>query len=119
MIDHDLDVFFLGVLEFPFRRLEEATRLARHDLDVLCAETQRRAATVHRRVADTDNENALADAVDVVEGDRLEPLDANMNTVRIISPGYFEVLAFRRARADEDGVITLFEKCLHAVDALP
>ena len=77
----DLDLLFLGVLELPRRRLEVLARLARDDLDVGGAEALRRAAAVHRRVADADDQHALADRVDVAEVDRLEPLDADEDLI--------------------------------------
>ena len=54
-------LLFLGVLELPRRRLEVLARPARHDLDVVAAEPLRRAAAVHRGVADADDQHALAD----------------------------------------------------------
>ena len=69
MVDDDLDTLLLGVLLLPRRGLEVRPRAARHDLDVGAAEAQRRAAAVHRRVAAADDEDALADLVDVAERD--------------------------------------------------
>ena len=78
-VDDDLDVFFFGVFELPGRSLEELARLARHDLHVLGAEAQRRAAAVHGRVAHADDEHLLADGLDVLERHRLEPGDADVH----------------------------------------
>ena len=50
-------------------------------LTSLRAEAQRGAAAVHRGVADADDQHALADLVDVAEGDRLEPVDADVDAV--------------------------------------
>ena len=61
VIDDDFDVFFLGVLQLPIRCLEELPRFARHHLDALRTEPQGRSATVHRRVADSDDQHGLAD----------------------------------------------------------
>jgi len=38
VVDDDLDLLFLGVVELPWRSLEESARLARHDLHALAAE---------------------------------------------------------------------------------
>ena len=78
-VDDDLDALLLGILELPLGRLEEAARLARHDLHVLRAEAQAGAAAVHRRVADADDQHPLADLLDVAEGHRLEPGDADVD----------------------------------------
>src|SRR5690606_7973502 len=115
VVDDDLDAFLLRVLELPFRGLEELARLARHDFHVLRAEPERAAAAVHGRVADADDQHALADRVDVAERDRLEPLDADMNAVRVAPPGKVEILALRRAAADEDRVEAFVEQRPHAL----
>ena len=81
----DLDLLFLGVLELPGRRLEVLARLAGDDLHVGGAEALGRAAAVHRRVADADDQHALADRVDVAEVDRLEPLDADEHLVAVVA----------------------------------
>src|SRR6185503_10545997 len=73
-VDDDLDALFLGVLELPVGSLEELARLSRDDLDVFGAEPQRAAAAVHRRVADADDQHALADGFGVAERDRAEPI---------------------------------------------
>ncbi len=61
VVDDDLDLLLLGVLELPGEALKYAARLPRHHLDVLAAEPARRAAAIHRRVADADDEDLLAD----------------------------------------------------------
>ena len=103
-VDDDLDALLLGVLELPGRGLEEAARLARHDLHALRAETQDGAAAVHRGVADADDEHALADLLDVAEGDRLEPGDADVDAVALVAARQLELLALRSAGADEHRV---------------
>src|SRR5690606_22839396 len=114
VIDDDLDALLLRVLELPVGSLEELPRLARHDLHVLRAEPQRAATAVHRRVADADDQHALADAVDVPEGDGLEPLDADVDAVGVVAAGDVEVLALRRSAADEDRVVAVGEQVAHA-----
>ena len=89
-------------------------RLSRDDLDVLRAEPQRAATAVHRRVADADDQHALADGVDVPERDRAEPIDADVNAIAHVAAGQHQVLALRRATADEHGAKTLVEQRSHA-----
>src|ERR1700676_2175038 len=101
MIDDDRDIFVLSVFKFPLGGLEELAWLARHDFDVLGAETQRAAAAVHRRVADADDQDPLADAIDMPEGDRFEPGDADMDAIRVVAARQIEFLASGRARAHE------------------
>src|SRR5262249_60498976 len=104
-VDPDLDALLLGVLELPLGRLEEAARLARHDFDAVGAEPEAGAAAVHGGVADADDEDALADLVDVSEGDRLEPGDADVNVGGAgLAPRELELLALGGARADEHRV---------------
>src|SRR5262249_59237902 len=78
-VDDDLHALLLGILELPRGGLEEAARLARHDLDALGAEPEAGAAAIHGGVAHPDDEHALADLVDVPERHRLEPGNADVN----------------------------------------
>jgi hypothetical protein len=111
----DRDALLLGVLELPRRRLEVRARAPRHDADVASAEPARGAAAVHRRVADADDQHALADRAHVPEVHRLEPLDPDVDPIRCIpSPGEIQLLSLRRAAADEDGVEPLAEQGAHA-----
>src|SRR5882724_4158531 len=104
VIDDDFDVFVLGIFEFPLGGLEELARLARHDFYVLGAETQRAAAAVHRGIADADDQDSLADAVDMPEGNRFEPGDADVHAIRVVTAGQIEFLALGRARTHENGI---------------
>ncbi len=45
----------------------------------------------------------------------LEPVDADVNAIAVVPPGNVEVLATRRPRADEDGVVVLGEQVAEAV----
>ena len=65
----------------------------------------RRPAAIHRRVADADDQDALADFVDVAEGDRFQPVDADVDAVGFVAAREIEFLAARRAGADEDRVV--------------
>ena len=107
VVDEDLDPFLFGVLQLPGRRLEVAARAAGHDLDVPAAQSPRRAAAVHGGVADADDQDPLADLVDVLERDRLEPVDPDVDVgARLGAAGELQILAARRAAADEDGVVS-------------
>src|SRR5688572_31632700 len=101
MVDDDLDALFLGVLELPVGSLEELPRLARDDLDVLGTEPQRAATAIHRRVADADDEHALADRAQVSERDRAEPIDPDVNTIARVAARQRQIFSFRRATAHE------------------
>ena len=119
MIDEDLHVLFFGVLQLPVGCLEKPPRLASHHLDVCGTQAQRRATTVHGGVTDADDQHALADLLDVLEGNRFEPVDADVYAFAVIAPRYFEVLAARCPRADEHCVeLAAVEEFLHALDAV-
>ncbi len=66
----DRDILVHGVLLFPGGRLHLLEAGADHHLHVLAAEAARRAAAVHGGVAAAEHDHALADLVDVAEGDR-------------------------------------------------
>jgi predicted nucleic acid-binding Zn-ribbon protein len=110
VVDDDLDAFFFGVFQFPGRSFEEARGTARHHFDIFAAEAARRAAAIHGGVADADDQHLFADRIEMAERDRAEPVDADVDAVRIVTAGQFEVLAARRAAADEDGVEALVEQ---------
>ena len=55
--------------------------------------------------------------VDVAEGHRLEPGDADVNAIGVVAAGQFEFLALGRARTDEHRVeFFRVEQLLHALD---
>src|SRR5579872_4213674 len=98
-VDNDLDALFLCVLELPGRGLEESARLAGHHLDAPGAQSEARAAAIHGRVADTDDEDTLADPVDVLERNRLQPRDPDMDVRRALGPpGKLQLLALGGTR---------------------
>src|SRR5476649_2791510 len=94
-----------GVLEFPLGGLEELARLARHDLHLPRAETQRTAAAVHRGIADADDQDPLADPFDVAESDGLQPGYSDVYVIGVVTAGQFQFLALGSARTHENGVI--------------
>ena len=65
----DGDALVLRILLFPRRRLHLVEARAHDHLDVVAAESPRRAAAVHRRIAAAQDDHALADRVGVAEGD--------------------------------------------------
>ena len=84
------------------------------------SEAQRRAAAVHRRVAHADDQYLLADRLDVLERHRLEPGDADVNVGATFNAARkLELLALRRAGADEHGVeAALREQFLQRLDGM-
>jgi nucleotide-binding universal stress UspA family protein len=54
----------------------------------------------------------------MLEGHRLEPVDADVDVVAVVTARYLEVLALWRTRADEHGIEVLVEQFLHALDAM-
>jgi hypothetical protein len=107
----DRDAFVHGVLLFPGAGLHLLEAGTDDDLDVLAAETARRAAAVHGRVAAAEDDHPLADRGDVAEGDARQPVDAEMDGLgRRLAAGNVEILAARRAGTDEDGVVAFGEQ---------
>src|SRR5262249_845546 len=101
------------------RRLHFLEARAHDDLDIFAAEAARGAAAVHGRIATAEHDDALADLVDVTEGDRREPVDADMDIGSGFLPaGNFELATAGCARSDEDCVPAFRQKGLEAVDAL-
>src|SRR2546421_8605692 len=101
-VSDDPDALLFGILELPVRSLEEAARLARHDFHALGPEPQAGAAAVHGRVAHADDEHAPADSVDVTEGHRFQPGDADVDVGRRrFAPRDVQLLALRRAGPHE------------------
>src|SRR5258708_35970296 len=81
MVDDDLDAFLFGILQFPWGSLEESTRAAGHNLNGLATQTAGRAAAIHSRVADADDQNFFANRIGMAKGNRLQPIDADMNAI--------------------------------------
>ena len=75
------------------------------------------AAAVHGRIAAADHHDALADRVHVLEGDRRQPVDADVDVGgRFLAAGNFQVLALGGAGADEHGVEAFLEQRIEALD---
>ena len=107
VVDDDVDAFFFGVVELPGRGFEVAAGAAGHHFNVLTAEAARGTAAVHGGVADADDEDLFADGIEVAEGDGAEPVDADVDSVGIVTAGKFEVFAAGRTAAYKDGVEAL------------
>jgi hypothetical protein len=88
---------------------------AAHDhLHVVGAQAARRAAAVHRGVAAAQHDHALADAGDVAERHRGQPVDADVDAGRgLLAAGDVQVAPARCAAADEDRVPVLGQQGLH------
>ena len=119
-VDDDLDALGFGVFEFPLGRLEELPRLACHHLHALGAQAQRTAAAIHRGVADADDQHGLAHRFHMLERDRFEPGDADVDVGgAFLAAGQGQFFALRRAGSDEDGIEALFlEELAHGLDAM-
>ena len=118
-IVEDRDVLVHRVFLLPGRRLHLLEAGADDDLHLVAAETARGAAAIHRGVAATEHDDALADLADVLERDVGEPVDADMDVGGgFLAAGQVEIAAARGAGADEDRVIAFGEQRLQAVDAL-
>src|SRR6266498_18361 len=104
----DGNAFVLRVLLFPGRSFHLVEAGAHDDFHVLAAQAPGGAAAVHRGVAAPEDDHALADSVGVAEGDRGQPVDADVDVLRrFLASGDVEVAAARGARADEDRVVIL------------
>ena len=80
---------------------------------------RRRAAAVHGRVADTDDQHLLADGLDVLEGHRLEPGDADVDVGGAFgAAGQLEFLALGRAGADEHGIEAALGRAIPSCDLI-
>ena len=109
----DVDAFFLGILELPWRRFEKFASATRDHVGVGATEPARRAAAIHGGVAHADDEYLLANRLDMAEVHRAEPLDADVDLVahgRVPSSRNVELFALGGAAAHEDGVVLLIEQ---------
>src|SRR5450759_3898624 len=119
MCIRDRNILVDGVLFLPGARLHLLEAGTHDHLDVLAAEAARGAAAVHRGVAATKHDHALADLLDMTERHAGEPVDADVNIGgRLLAAGNVELASARRAGADKDSVVVLGEQLLQAVNAL-
>ena len=117
MVVEDRDALVQRIGHFPVGRLHDLARRAHRNGHSFRSKTQRRAAAVHRRVATTNDDDAAADLFHVLEGDRGQPVDADMNVLgRLLAAGDLEILALGGTSAHEHGVIAFIEHRLHALD---
>src|SRR5690606_29467877 len=109
------NAFALSVLDLPVRRLHVLAGRADRHLDVLAAEPEGRTAAVHGRVAAANDHDPPADAVDVLEGDRGQEVDADVDIGgAFLTAGDVEIFPLRGSGADEYGVEALVENGLEA-----
>ena len=115
----DRNVLVHGVVLFPGGRLHVLEAGADDHFHIFTAEPAGRPAAIHGGVAAAEHNDALADLVDVTEGDAGEPVDADVNVLcRFLAAGDVEIAAARRAAAHEDRVKVLRQQRPHTVDAL-
>ena len=109
MIDHDLNLFFLGIVKFPFGRLEITARFPCHDLDLFAAQSERGTTAIHRRVSDPNDQHLLTNCLCVLEGDRFQPVDTDMNAVTVVASGDFEIFSSRCPSPNKNSVVAFFQ----------
>ena len=115
----DRNVLVEGVFLLPGAGLHLLEAGTHDHLDVFAAEAARGAAAVHRGVAAAEHDDALADLADMLERDRGQPFDADVNIGGgFLAAGNFELAAARRAGADKHRVVVFGEQLLQAVDAV-
>src|SRR4029079_11873530 len=108
------DALVRGVFLFPGARLHLVEARAHDDLDVVAADAPRGAAAVPGGGAAAQHDDPLADLRGVAEGNRGEPVDADVDVLRALPAARdVEVSAARCAGADEDGVVALLHQRLH------
>ena len=107
------------ILFFPRRRLHFVEPGAHDHFYLVTAQTARRPATIHRRVASAQHDDPLADAGDMSERYRRQPIDADMDVRRGFDAARNgQIAPARRAAADEHRIPSAFEQRAHAVDPL-
>src|SRR5690606_38174706 len=115
MIVEDWNALALCVLDLPFRRLHILARRADGYRHLLGTEAQSRPAAVHGGVAATDHQDAATYTLYVLEGDRGQELDADVNIGgAFLAARDVEILPLRGACADKHCVEALVENGLEA-----
>ena len=119
VVVEDRDAFVQRIFLLPGRGLHFLEAAAHDDLDLLAAQAPCRAAAVHRGIAATEHDHALANAGDVAERDRGQPVDTDMDIrCRLLPARALQVAPARGAAANEDRVIALVHQRAHRFDAL-
>ncbi len=86
----------------PGRGLHFLEAAADHHLDIFAAHASRRTAAVHRRVAATEDDDALGDLCGMAECHIGQPVDADVDVRRrFLAPRNVGIATARRAGADE------------------
>ena len=116
MVVNNRNVFRLSVFNFPGRGFHLGELGAHDHLDVFSAEAPRGPAAVHRGITTAKDQNALANFMNVLKGDRAQPLDADVNVfVAGVSARQIKIAAAWGAGTDKDGVIALIQNAFQAV----
>src|SRR5690606_9080286 len=111
------NAFAFGVFDFPGRGFHVGARRTHGHRHAVAAETDRGAAAIHGGIAAAEHDHFFADAGDMAESDAAEPVDTDMDIgLAFFAARNFQIAAARRAGADEDGVVTLGENALEAID---
>ena len=105
MIDQNLDVFFFGVLEFPGEALKYPR--GRRAITLMSLPPRRREERQQSMaVLPTPMISTRSPIdVDMSECDRFQPVDADVNAVRVVPSRQIEFFAARRAGADENRIV--------------
>src|SRR5581483_9226475 len=106
------------VFLFPRRRLHLVETGANDHLHIIAAKAARGSAAIHRRIAAAEDDDLLANLVDMAERNIGQPVDPDLDVRRGgLAAGNIEVATARRAGADEDRIVALGENIGEAVDA--
>ena len=119
MILDDVNAFFFGVLEFPRRCLEVRARATGNDFGIDATESARCATAIHRRVADTDDQDTLTDGFDVTKVHRAQPLDPDMDLAahRVVpTTGNVEFFSFGSTTANKHRIVAIIEQRFQTFD---
>src|SRR5690606_20624921 len=115
MIVEDRNALALSVLDLPLQRLHILARRADRYRHLPGTEAKSRAAAVHGGVTATDHHDAATDTLYVLEGDRGQELDADVNIGgAFLTARDVEILPLRGSGPDEHCVEALVEDRLEA-----
>ena len=113
------NTFVQRVFLLPGRSLHLFKTAAHNHLDIAAAHAPCRAAAIHRSIATTEHNDALADAGDMTKGNRSQPIDADMDVfLDVPASGNIEIATPRRTAANKDGVVTFRQELAHGVNPL-
>ena len=106
------------ILFFPRTRFHFLESASDNHLDVSPAQAPRGTAAVHGCIAATQDDDALANLVDMTERDGRKPIDPDVDILcRLLASGHIEVAPARRTGAYKNRIKVLIQQFLHAVDS--